>query len=175
MVATTPTFVAFAYGSNMLTVRIRKRCPSAIALGIAELHGHVLQWHKRSHDGSGKCSLLKTNDATAVVYGVLYEIPVGERQALDQEGLGNGYEAKSAEVVFKGARRIASLYHATEIDPTLKPDSWYKAFVVVGAKEHGLPGTYIEQLVAIDAIEDPDRERHSRNWQLSPADRFGLQ
>jgi hypothetical protein len=118
---------------------------------------------------------LKTNDATAVVYGVLYEIPVGERQALDQEGLGNGYEAKSAEVVFKGARRIASLYHATEIDPTLKPDSWYKAFVVVGAKEHGLPGTYIEQLVAIDAIEDPDRERHSRNWQLSPADRFGLQ
>src|ERR1019366_138296 len=96
--------------------------------------------------------------------------------ALDQaEGLGNGYEAKNAEVVFNGAPRMASIYHATEIDPSLKPYTWYKAFVVAGAKEHDLPGMYIEQLVATDAMEDPDRKRHSRNWQLSTADRSGLQ
>jgi AIG2 family protein len=169
--AVTLTFVAFAYGSNMLTGRIRKRCPSAAALGMAELHGHELRWHKRSRDGSGKCDVVQTNDASAVVYGVLYEISVGEKLALDKaEGLGNGYEAKNAEVAFNDAPRMASIYHATDIDPSLKPYTWYKAFVVAGAKEHNLPGKYIERLVATEAIEDPDRERHSRNWQLSTAD-----
>lgn len=174
VVANTATLVTFAYGSNMLSGRIRKRCPSAIALGVAELHGHELRWHKRSRDGSGKCNLAQTADTTAVVYGVLYEIAVGEGQALDRaEGLGNGYEAKNGEVAFKGAPRVASIYHATDIDPSLKPYTWYKAFVVAGAKEHSLPEKYIERLLAMDTMEDPDRERHARNWKLSAADRSG--
>ena len=141
---------------------------------MAELHGHEIKWHKRSRDGSGKCNVVQTSDATAVVYGVLYEIPVGERQALDKaEGLGNGYEARNGEVAFKGAARMASIYHATDIDPSLKPYTWYKAFVVAGAKEHNLPKKYIERLVATDAMEDPDRERHARNWQRSEVDRSG--
>jgi hypothetical protein len=156
----------------MLTGRIRKRCPSAAALGMAELHGHELQWHKRSRDGSGKCDVVQSNDGMAVVYGVLYEISVGEKLALDQtEGLGNGYEKKYAEVAFKDAPRMASIYHATDIDPSLKPYTWYKSLVVAGAKEHNLPESYIERLVATDALEDPDQERHAHNWQQSTADR----
>lgn len=173
MVANTGTLVTFAYGSNMLTSRVRKRCPSATALGIAELHGYELRWHKRSRDGSGKCNVVQTNE-TAVVYGVLYEIPVGEKQAIDKaEGLGNGYEEQNAEVAFKGAPRMAVIYYATDIDPSLRPYTWYKAFVVAGAKEHNLPEKYIERLVATDAMEDPDRKRHARNWQLLAADRSG--
>jgi len=176
MVATTGTFVVFAYGSNMLTLRIRIRCPTATSLGPAELHGHDLQWDKRSRDGSGKCNVVETKDATAVVYGVLYEIPDGERQALDQaEGLGNGYEARNREVVFNGAARIACVYCATKIDSSVKPYTWYKALVVAGAKEHKLPEKYIERLVATGAMEDPDRERHARNWQLVAVDRPGRQ
>jgi hypothetical protein len=141
-------------------------------LGVAELHGYELIWHKHSRDGSGKCDVVQTTDATVVVYGVLYEIPAGEKPALDRaEGLGNGYEAKNVEVVFKGSPRMASIYHAIDIDPSLKPYTWYKAFVVAGAKEHAFPVKYIEQLAATDAIEDPDRERHNRNWQLSTPDR----
>lgn len=174
MVANTGTLVAFAYGSNMLTGRIRERCPSVTVLGIAELHGHELRWHKRSQDGSGKCNFVQTNDATAVVYGVLYEIPVGEKLALDRaEGLGKGYEEMNAEVAFRGAPRTASIYCATDVDPSLKPYTWYKALVVAGAEEHNLPNTYIERLVATVAMEDPDRERHADNWQLSTADRSG--
>lgn len=176
MVANTGTLVAFAYGSNMLSGRIRKRCPSAAAFGVAVLHGHEIWWHKRSRDGSGKCNVVQTSDATAVVYGVLYEISISERQALDTaEGLGNGYEAKNGEVVFKDVPRMASIYYATDIDPSLKPYTWYKAFVVAGAKERNLPQEYIERLVATDTMEDPDRERHYRNWQLSTADRSGRQ
>jgi gamma-glutamylcyclotransferase len=174
MFATIGTFVVFAYGSNMLTGRIRNRCPAAAVLGVCELPRHELRWHKRSRDGSGKCDVVQANDPTEVVYGVLYEIPLGERPALDRtEGLGDGYEVKNTEVAFKGAPRMASIYYATDIDPSLKPYTWYKAIVVAGAKEHNLPGTYIERLVAVDAAEDPDRERHDRNWKLLAVDRVG--
>ena len=37
------TLTAFAYGSNMLTSRIRERCPSARPLGMAELVNMVTQ------------------------------------------------------------------------------------------------------------------------------------
>lgn len=48
------SFITFAYGSNMPTARIRARCPSAVAMGVAELRGYELRWHKISNDGSGK-------------------------------------------------------------------------------------------------------------------------
>jgi gamma-glutamylcyclotransferase len=135
---------------------------------MSELRGYDLRWHKRSRDGSGKCDVVQPNDATVVVYGVLYEIPLGEKPTLDTaEGLGEGYEEENVEVAFQGATRVASIYHATDIDPSLRPYTWYKAFVVAGAKEHALPGEYIGRLLATDAIEDPDRERHDRNWRLS--------
>ena len=96
------------------------------------------------------------------------------RQALDKaEGVGIGYEAKNGEVTFMGTPRMASIYHATAIDPSLKPYSWYKALVVAGAKEHNLPERYVERLLATVALEDPDRERHARNWLLPAADRSG--
>lgn len=174
MATSAATFVMFTYGSNMLTARIRERCPSAAALGMAELHGYELRWHKRSRHGSGKCDVVETSGAPVVVYGVLYEIPIGEKPALDRaEGLGNGYEEKYVEVTFKEAPRVASIYYATDIDPSLKPYTWYKALVVAGAKEHNLPEKYIERLLATDAMEDPSRERHGRNCQPLAADRSG--
>ena len=161
------TLVTFAYGSNMLSSRIKERCPSACALGIAELHGYELKWHKRSKDESGKCDVVQAKDANQIVYGVLYEISEGEKSDLDKaEGLGNGYEAKQVQVVFIGTARTVSVYVATKMDSSLKPYTWYKAFVVAGAKEHKLPSKYIEHLEAAEATQDPDRKRHERNTQL---------
>jgi gamma-glutamylcyclotransferase len=159
--------VTFAYGSNMLSSRIQERCPSARALGIAELHGHELKWHKRSQDGSGKCDVVQTEDKHRIVHGVLYEIAESEKSALDEaEGLGNGYEEKQVKVVFGGAPRMTSVYVATRTDSSLRPYTWYKAFVVAGAKEHKLPSEYLRQLEAVEAIQDPNSKRHERNTQL---------
>lgn len=161
------TFVSFAYGSNMLSSRIQERCPSARVLGVAELHGHELKWHKRSKDGSGKCDVVHTKDEKQIVYGVLFKIAASEKSELDKaEGLGNGYEEKQVQVVFEGKPRTVTLYAATETDLSLKPYTWYKAFVVAGAKEHKLPKEYIRRLEAVEATQDPDRARHERNTQL---------
>lgn len=139
-------------------------------MGIGALGSYDLRWHKRSRDGSGKCDVVPTNNAATIVYGVLYEIPAREKKTLDRaEGLGEGYDEEKVEVAFKGARRVACIYHATDIDPSLKPYTWYKALVVAGAKEHVLPADYIERLLTTDATEDPNRKRDTRNWRLSMA------
>lgn len=49
----------FAYGSNLCVRRLRRRVPSARALGPARLDGWTLRWHKRGEDGSGKCSIAR--------------------------------------------------------------------------------------------------------------------
>jgi gamma-glutamylcyclotransferase len=164
MSPTSQTFVTFAYGSNMLTRRIKKRCPSATPVGIATLVGHELRWHKRSRDESGKCDVVETALAGAVVLGVLFRIALAEKPALDSaEGLGNGYEEKTVTVTCNGEAHNAFAYFATDIDDSLRPYTWYKALVVTGAKEHGLPAGYVARLELVEAQGDPDHMRHAKN------------
>lgn len=159
--------MSFAYGSNMLVKRITERCRSARPLGVAELPGHELRWHKRSHDGSGKCDVIESTVPGANVFGVLYEIPLDEKSALDTaEGLGHGYEERRLEVLHLGQRKVVLAYVATNVDPALKPYTWYRALVVAGAKEHSLPEAYIEGIQSVAAMEDADTERHEQNFRL---------
>lgn len=163
------TIITFAYGSNMPTARItdQARCPSAKTLGVAELRGYELRWHKASKDGSGKADIIKSNVNGASVFGVLYEVSSDDKPALDgAEGLGNGYKEVRVVVLHKGVETSVAAYRATAVDPALKPYTWYKALAAFGAKEHGLPAAYVAQIEAVAAIEDPDRARHDRNMRL---------
>ncbi|ARS27579.1 gamma-glutamylcyclotransferase family protein [Sphingomonas sp. KC8] len=160
------SFVSFAYGSNMPVARLRERCPSARAIGIAELPGHELRWHKRSRDGSGKCDIF-ASAADVSVLGVLYEIAAHEKRALDRaEGLGAGYEEIEVEVLCGGSPITAKVYRATDTDPALRPYTWYRALVIAGAREHGLPASYITRLESVPADEDQDRVRHDERMAL---------
>lgn len=161
------TFVTFAYGSNMLTRRVRDRCPSSTPLGVARLDGHELRWHKRSADGSGKCDVVEVAATGSVVFGVLFQIEVAEKPALDSaEGLGNGYEQGTTSVTCNGESRNALIYVATAIDDSLNPYTWYKALVVAGAREHCLPGEYVAQLEIEKAVKDANAQRHTRNMAM---------
>jgi gamma-glutamylcyclotransferase (GGCT)/AIG2-like uncharacterized protein YtfP len=167
VIAPTPTFVTFAYGSNMLARRINERCPSATLLGMGTLEGHELLWHKRSADGSVKCDVVETPTAGAVVFGVLFRIAKAEERALDKaEGVGRGYERGTVTVTCDGESHSASIYFATDIDDSLRPYTWYKALVVAGAKEHGLPAAYVAHLEAVAAVMDPDAGRHKSNMAM---------
>jgi gamma-glutamylcyclotransferase len=162
----TPILV-FAYGSNMSLARIRARCPSAKVRGVAELGGHELRWHKSSKDGSGKCDIVSNPASDMTVFGVLYEIQGDDKAALDRaEGKGFGYEEIDIEVLLGAEKVAAKAYRATNTNPALRPYSWYRALVIAGAREHGLPAPYLAHLEAIVADEDPDRERHGENMRL---------
>lgn len=151
----------FAYGSNLHPERMRRRVPSATALGTAVLTGHLLRFHKRSQsDGSAKCDAHYTGRPEDRVYGVVYSLRPAEKAALDAVE-GPGYEVAERVVIHAGGQRPVFLYRARPetLDPALRPYDWYHALVVAGARHHRLPAAYVEALAAISAEPDPDPER----------------
>lgn len=139
----------FAYGSNMLSNRLRapSRTPSAVFLDTGFVEGRKLTFGKLSSDGSGKCDMEFTGNPSDKVYGVLYEIIQSEKTALDKaEGLGKGYEEQAIHVITPSGPSRAIAYVATSKKSNLKPFHWYKAFLVAGAVEHLLPEEYIQSI-----------------------------
>lgn len=158
----------FAYGSNMLSERLRRRTPSAHSSRVGYVEGHRLRWHKIGRfDGSGKCDIEPTGDPGDRVYGVVFRIACADKSTLDAaEGLGRGYGEKRVEVVTGAGALPAFAYRATAIDRRLRPFSWYKRYVVAGAIEHGLPVAYVQQLQSVAAVEDPDVRRAAEHeWE----------
>ena len=154
----------FAYGSNMLTARLRERVPSATAIGIGQLVGHALRWDKRSWwDESAKCDAEATARLSDVVWGVVFELDPEDKPALDiAEGLGAGYAEKMVGVKTEAGLVAATMYYATEKDPSLRPYHWYKALVIAGAHEHGLPTNYRSRLELVGTVSDPNPTRPVR-------------
>lgn len=155
-----PQFLYFAYGSNLLSLRLRQRTASAVAVGCGVLPGHVLRWHMASMDGSGKCDVPAQSDGGGAVHGVVYRIDLGEKHLLDQaESLGVGYREEQV-LVRMGAQQVAaSIYRALRIDAAAVPYDWYHALVLQGAREHRLPEHYLRQLADVPTRPDPDRQR----------------
>jgi len=154
------TVTVFAYGSNMLTGQMMRRASSARPIAPAFLERFALRWHKRSKDGSGKCSIEETGGREDFVWGVLYELNPADKIELDKfEGLGSGYGERRVAVSSQGKNLSVLAYYATSVDPNVRPYRWYQELVVAGAREHGLPEEYIRSLEAISAIEDPDEKR----------------
>jgi gamma-glutamylcyclotransferase len=165
---TRPRVRYFAYDSNMLTVRLCERVPSATAIGIGQLKGHALRWDKRSwRDGSGKCDAEFTGQQSDVVWGVIFELDPEEKPALDKaEGLGAGYMEKTVNILTEAEPITAVTYFATDKDASLRPYHWYKALVIAGAREHGLPPSYRSRLELVVTVSDPDPARASMHNAL---------
>jgi len=153
---TAPRIRYFAYSTNMLTDRLRERVPSATVISIGQLAGHALRWDKRSsRDGSGKCDAEATGRQNDVVWGVVFELDAEDKPALDQaEGLGAGYVEKTVHVSTEAGPVAAVMYYAIDKDPSLRPYHWYKALVIAGAREHGLPVGYRSRLELVVTVSD---------------------
>jgi hypothetical protein len=151
----------------MLRARLLQRVPGAKVVGVGLLRGHALRWHKVAKDGSGKCDI-PVDETDSLVYGVLYEIPEKQKTNLDRaEGLGYGYDEMQVCIEVGSTTYSAVAYYATKIDRNILPFTWYKALVVAGAVEHGLPPVYVEKLRAVTAVQDPDAKRHAEHMALA--------
>ena len=163
------TFHYFAYGSNMLTRRLKAedRAPSAVVAETGFIASRRLTFDKLSRDGSGKCDAEETGNETDRVYGVIFEIKCAHKPALDRaEGRGKGYKLKTVEVITKQRTVLAQTYIATRKERALRPYHWYKALVVAGAVEHDLPNCYVEWLRVFESKEDPHADRRAENEAL---------
>ena len=166
----------FAYGSNLCTGRLRERVPYEFVT-IAKLTGHQLRFHKLSKkDKSSKGDAFHTGVATDEVWGVVFDIPASKKTVLDAfEGLGYGYQDAEVQVVTPTGEQLHVRTYIADpgsIRPKLAPYSWYKAYVLAGAVEHGLPPGYIAAAIeSVVALQDPDNKRHAeetaklRSWE----------
>lgn len=153
----------FAYGSNLHPARLAARLAAPRLLGTTRLDAHVLRFHKRGRDGSGKCSIAPGRGR---VHGALYALDAADKHTLDHiEGVGAGYASIVIELPGVGP---ASTYVAMDdaIDDTLQPFDWYLALVIAGARFQRFPAAYLRALGAIAARPDPDPARAQEHAQL---------
>jgi len=164
-------FFYFAYGSNMLTERLQKRCSSASPLegAVATADGYALSFSKRSKkDESGKATLVRPDRGIRPVHGVIFEIQNDELRCLDcAEGKGFGYDRLDSfkvRLLPDGSEIVTCTYLAQpeSCDPTLQPYDWYRALVLAGAAQHGLPKEYVNCLQSVSIRRDPNRDRDTR-------------
>ncbi len=181
-----PTFLYFAYGSNLLPRRLLERTPSASVVGTGVLRQYALRWHKSATDGSGKCDVVPCpvpaardgaeagTGPVAVplqpehVHGVVWQIHLSEKPALDAaETLGVGYgERQVAIEMADGSTLQAWAYIALKTDPASVPYDWYHALVLNGARAHALPDSYLKTLEAVLTKADTDAARAARHFGL---------
>lgn len=129
----------FAYGSNMLSPRLKARCRSAHAIGTATLRHFETSFCKKGRDGSGKMALRRARGAQT--RGVLFSLLAEEAMILDAVE-GDGYDRLDGCLVRddNGLEYTAFSYIALAPKPDLLPHDWYLALIIAGATEHDLTG-----------------------------------
>ncbi len=140
----------FAYGSNMSRKLMHARCPSAVALGVAQL----ANW-RFVITRDGFASLV--SEPGAVVHGVLWQLSARDLTAVNAyEGLDVGlYRRRILPVRFNGQRRSALIYLGRSSEPG-RPRPAYLDVVIEAARDWLLPDEYI------DALTRWSSRRHAR-------------
>lgn len=151
-----------AYGSNLFPPRLADRITLYGVAGVVSLDDTRLAFHKRGADGSGKCTLRAYRGAR--VHGVVYRIDTADKLTLDRiEGVGHGYRVEwlidpvLGECYFYRAEQAA-------LDEALLPFDWYHAYVLAGARYHGLPADYLAVIAALATRVDHNVERRAENY-----------
>ncbi|MDP2566085.1 gamma-glutamylcyclotransferase family protein [Pseudoalteromonas marina] len=149
----------FSFGSNMSSNRLLARLPNAKRVGTAILKGYELTFDMFFSDGSGKCSIQKTDKADALVYGVVYEVNADEKLILD-EIEGPGYDCVDITVELLNGQTIDThCYIANTHDEDVLPFDWYVKHVHRGALEAGVPKAYSDAILNRPQKSDPNKER----------------
>jgi hypothetical protein len=158
-----------AYGSNLHPIRLTDRIPGAHLVGTSGLRGYQMSFHKRSEDGSAKCTLQKTADPNDIACTAIYSVNEEEVSILDAiEGVGDGYDSAQFDIMVDDALLPIFTYIAsdTHLVFDLEPYDWYKRLVLAGAQYHDFPAHYIERIAAVASRQDTDTERRIANENL---------
>ncbi len=143
----------YAYGSNLRTAQMAERTGEAVPAGRAALPGHVLAFRKISSDRTGKADIRPTGRAGDRVIGVLFEVT---REALAKlDGDERGYDRVPVRVVREDGPTVEAFTYrakAHRIDDSLRPSAAYRAQVIDGALEQGLPADYIDRFLRSVAV-----------------------
>lgn len=171
------TFLYFAYGSNMLSARLKARCPSAKVIGRATAIGHALEFTKRGKDDSGKATLVSVTGKDIQTPGVLFEVAKADLPKLDlAEGAGYGYDRHDEfQVDYTDESKVAAAtYLASAREAHLLPYDWYLALVIAGVDQHQLDAGHAERLRQVEYLADSDLAREGRAEAIAALSAHGF-
>jgi gamma-glutamylcyclotransferase (GGCT)/AIG2-like uncharacterized protein YtfP len=138
--------VYFAYGSNMDTAAMARRCPASRPLGVARLARHrfaILQ--------AGYATVVR--DSRSTVHGVVYELALADVPALDRyEATARGLYRKVVQPVLrKQSGPVLALVYVGAGPIGGRPRPGYVEDVIAAARTVGLPESYIAFLASFAA------------------------
>lgn len=141
----------FAYGSNLSLSQKKKRTGVIRKARVARLPDYRLAFNKRGRDPNETYANL-VSEKGAVTWGVIYRCSSAAIRDLDWwEGEGRHYERRTVQVRDKvGAVVEAVTYFACPecVCGERPPSRTYLNRIIQGAKEHGLPPGYIQEIRA---------------------------
>ena len=137
------TTLYFAYGSNLDTARMRRRCPRARPVRRASLHGYRLAFGGHSQTWGGAVATLVL-DQDGRVDGLLYELPESDLLVLDRyEGHPFAYRRRLLPVTDETGRRRRAHAYVLPVDGEASPAPEYlgvirRAYIRLGFDNQGL-------------------------------------
>jgi gamma-glutamylcyclotransferase (GGCT)/AIG2-like uncharacterized protein YtfP len=129
----------FAYGSNLDSRLMRRRCPGAQAVGVARLDG----WRFIiTHDGYASVV-----PGRGSVFGALWRVTPRDLSALNAyENLDGGLYHRRTLSIRHGAGRVPALVYVARDLSAGRPRPGYLELVISAAREWQLPTPYLELL-----------------------------
>jgi hypothetical protein len=146
----------FAYGSNMCLPRLQQWAKSARPVTPISICGFVMKFNKLGDDGSAKCNIVHTGKDEDTVPGVVFEMSVEDMAKLDDAK--KGYERIRLSLNGPNGPVTLLTYIAKGENTAegIQPFTWYKNYVLEGAKMFKLPQAYIDRvIVPVEAKEAP--------------------
>jgi hypothetical protein len=155
------TIKYFSFGSNLLKERILARCPSARKLGTGKAVGLKICFDKTSARKNGmQCG--KANlflDDASFVWGVIYEMPESEFEALSE--MEKGYSVFEMSVNSPELGVVVCAFHnSDQLFTGLPIYDWYLQLVIAGAQQNNLPPGYIAELESFQSVPDPGGDKY---------------
>jgi len=150
----------FAYGSNLhRSIFIEQRKIQPLATRWGWLEDHRLCFNIPI--GPGERGVANIEPETGVrTYGALYLLSREQVEHLDRtEGVNFGiYRRLPVDVLTESAERVVAFaYQSSRTTTGRKPSPRYMRLLVEGARQHGLPATYVEFLERFElAIDERD-------------------
>jgi gamma-glutamylcyclotransferase (GGCT)/AIG2-like uncharacterized protein YtfP len=131
----------FAYGSNMSSSQMFKRCPTARKIGVGVLYGWELDFAVDApHLGGNAAGIYRSSNK--YVWGVVYAISKKDKEELDKTEQG-GYYPVEVSIKMQDSQQHLNkvcVYIPAKSKSTAntKPDPRYVEIALKGAQENGI-------------------------------------
>ncbi|KAI6196734.1 hypothetical protein M3Y94_01144000 [Aphelenchoides besseyi] len=146
----TDFFFYFAFGSNLLTERIRVQIKGAQLEECGVLKNYTLKFFDYGSRWKGAVASIEEQEDQEV-HGCVWRVPNSFAAELDLQE--SGYHRLIVPVKLYSSNETITCRTYQYSNPTRElkaPSPHYKHVIVEGAKEHELPDWYVQKLEAIE-------------------------